>query len=895
MKTILFLVLMSFSTVLCGDSLAEGETGTPKSSGSTGYAISGTVKNTQGQLLKAAMVFVGEVADREGANDAIEELLPRNPDDMKHAMTAGNGRFQIKGIRAGTYVLWISHPDAARLVQKTVVGPGLTLPDEYVLSAGLDISGKVVDADGAPVKAVQVNANGAGSKETQTDSQGLFRISGLETGMYDVVVLEKEGEPAAASVNGVSAGSVDLQIALQRRSSVDVNVTLPDGKPAAGAAIRWMGSAVGSWFFSRGTDGSDDAARTDVDGSCTLDLKKGATYKITASLKGYPPCSSRVDLRAPESTNAVRAVRLTLPRGCAIKGRVLSAFDKKPVFNVFVRVPGDDPFHGMGNMVADVATSVTSADGSFQLVNVPAGIVNLVVSNTEAERRSAPLGAKKILVTVGGTNEVVIALAAPGSLRGTVLGAGKKPLRNARISMDALPDFSDWAFVMGGSPAVNLSARTDEAGRFEIKGIAPGRYVVSSFGNSATPAGAVSQRIVRIEGGVCAEIRMGEPTGSEGTFTISGKVEKGGKPFGKAIRMMAIPDNGVCDADTMMGISIGGSERRIDETGSYAFTGMTPGSYVYWISTNAEQGIGPWGREPFFNGVIDVQKGKTDYNISISSIVLSGRVTGMEGAPGQSLTRVFIVPSGSETPRKRMLNRFAYEGRDPSGKYSIDGLTEGIFDLYVWCHGGGPELDAEKYEKKVSIGPASSRHDIRLSVGVRLKGTVMAQNANQSAGDAVVLLDPSDLEPCGFTRVSPDGSFIMQALPVGEYLAMACKGDYAIETRKIQLKESAGFSATLVPGGDLRITVRGGPGKTVAGKRITLKTSGGESVVRCRSNYLGPLPLPPAVVLNPLNKDGVSDVKGLKPGSYLVGIEGSSKTVTAEVKALESRTAEIAL
>lgn len=229
---------------------------------------------------------------------------------------------------------------------------------------------------------------------------------------------------------------------------------------------------------------------------------------------------------------------------------------------------------------------------------------------------------------------------------------------------------------------------------------------------------------------------------------------------------------------------------------------------------------------------------------------------------------------------QQMLVRYAVS--DKEGRYKLDCLLEGTYDLYVQ-HDAGTVIIRE-----IKIGKSSEQKDIILQPGVKVSGTISIQGGNDAAEVMIMVLDVERDEPRSYAMTDADGKFeIEQSMPAGDYVILAYKDGYAIESEKITLKEPFTYKANLVPGGDVQVTVKSGGGKNISGSRIFIKTEDGRKVHRTYSFGRMDFGAYSGFNIKPLDKNGTTEIKGLKPGKYIIGVEKSDKTATVEVKALE--------
>ncbi|MEW6746386.1 MAG: carboxypeptidase regulatory-like domain-containing protein [Planctomycetota bacterium] len=114
----------------------------------------------------------------------------------RRARTAEDGSFKLGLLSAGTYQVFVSHPDFAdREVNDIVVARGQTTKiGDIVLSAGGAINGYAYDESGSPIAGATVTATSMekGQEGVQksglADAKGFFVIKSLRPGKYQVAI-----------------------------------------------------------------------------------------------------------------------------------------------------------------------------------------------------------------------------------------------------------------------------------------------------------------------------------------------------------------------------------------------------------------------------------------------------------------------------------------------------------------------------------------------------------------------------------------------------------------------------------------------------------------------------------------------------------------------------------
>jgi protocatechuate 3,4-dioxygenase beta subunit len=346
-------------------------------------------------VLQPGGEIAGRVVDAQGdpVDDADVESQatddPRwGPRGTSGRSDEGDGRFALRDVAAGTYVLQVRASGRGEASVTAVrVEPGRpTNVGTVVLNRGGVVQGVVVDVDGQGVVGATIQLEKdlemqAGRYETQTAVSGGFELRGVPPGKIHVLARH----PAFAAVKPVVADvdpekePVPVRIVLARGARLEGRAQRRDGSPFTGGRITVsnfeLGPAMG-W----------DPAAIAADGSFAVDHI--APGPATVNLMAFTPTSAMasgptanaltgiatqdVELREGETTTASFALRDVIVAGHVTRGG-------QPASGVHVSLR---PFQG-GSMMswgpgagrAVVAPSgppplnaTTREDGSFELL-----------------------------------------------------------------------------------------------------------------------------------------------------------------------------------------------------------------------------------------------------------------------------------------------------------------------------------------------------------------------------------------------------------------------------------------------------------------------------------------------------------------------------------------------
>ncbi|MFO0951704.1 MAG: carboxypeptidase regulatory-like domain-containing protein [Isosphaeraceae bacterium] len=404
-------------------------------------------------------------------------------------VTDADGRFELPAVSKRRYhEAFVVAPgrERKRILFEMSEGPVTDL--ELRLPRGARAVGRVLDLEGKPIAGAFVGRSTSGSILSltglwvQSDAQGHFEYDGLPlerttwmnaaaVGYQDSQrdgVRGNDGEPlpvefrlavnpVARARAGAGAGTpAQAKNATARsvdRRDVRGVVLGPGEKPVAGATVRW------------GLNRSGDAieARTDAEGQYRLELvpDTAGSLAVIPSRDDLAPASAQVPAGGEQT------VRVTLEPGHAARGYVRD--DRgEPFAGVMVLpiVGGEGP--GMNGLALWERQTRTDAKGRFEVKGLPAtGVLFTFLGDGVSDLRNHPVELDR---------ETVVVMSAAGAIRGKVVDAEGKPVRNFRVLLNASrerkPDDKFGGFFAGFC-GIGLSYTSDD-GSFLIRNLGAG-------------------------------------------------------------------------------------------------------------------------------------------------------------------------------------------------------------------------------------------------------------------------------------------------------------------------------------------------------------------------------------------------------------------------------------
>jgi RNA polymerase sigma factor (sigma-70 family) len=425
------------------------------------------------RLERSAPFLAGIVlaSDRKPVGGVSISVRPDHPENGgegdRWTRTGEDGRFEIAGSPArGTWTVSAYPPQGRGFPNTWVKLSGVEAGRrdvELSLGKALRIAGRVVGSDGLPALNIEVSARshdrnfGSG---TTTDGTGAFAVEGVEEGRYELYAgaPDERHEEAWASVcrdlpttvTDIEAGREDVVVRLEAGASISGVLVGEDGRPVSGAWITT--SAIRGQGPPRSRPGHFPCAgRTDAEGRFTIGGLFPMRYRLMR-VEGSAPSPTFTPLADGEDVVAgTTGVRLRIPPTGTISGRVVDE-SGKPVADVHVgAMRGNEGFAG----------AASGPDGTFELSGLDALQLHVVEASKPgvfAVERSDPVRP--------GARDVVLRMRRGLHATGRVVDAEGKPVGRVSILRFIAQDGSDFAI------------KTDDAGRFDVWGLAEGSYRV---------------------------------------------------------------------------------------------------------------------------------------------------------------------------------------------------------------------------------------------------------------------------------------------------------------------------------------------------------------------------------------------------------------------------------
>ncbi len=677
----------------------------------------------EGQVVTADMAPVG------GA----EVTLSTNP--RRTIKTEADGSFAFDGLLQRPYQLLATHADQfAGPVGVTVTAQ--TEPVVLVLQPGTAVDVLVVSADDrAPVGGATVELRSWVTRRATTDAAGRARIAGVPVDYYDVVAWAP-GYGRAHSWFFMPEGATAHTETIELRAGAAVGGVVVDAAGAPVADARVLYKSTNAWSVS--ADERYDAVVTGADGRFRVPALPAGTYWFNAHHAELAPGSSRpVTL---DGVNERTDVEVRMAPGGVIAGHVVDA-SGKPVPSAAVRVAGTGRNRWSRQVFADDG-------GAFELRALPRRELVLGALHDDAASPQVTVN----LTDTAEMRDLTVTLSVTGRIAGVVVDSAGEPVEGAQVWAVPQRPGDNWWAVRGLQREL-----TDAGGRFELRGLDDGRYVLR-----ANPPAVVAKGFAWMRN---------ETTAAVGDTDVRIELEATGGIEG----VVAFEDGTAPEAFTVrIGPDWMPPRPFANDDGAFSIADLPPGVYPLLV-----RGVGfePVQRDKVkvsAGGVTDlgtiaVRKGK----------VLSGRVVDGQGRPvlGAEVTAAHIlIGSGLEADSGRFGPQVGAGARtaltDAQGAFSLYGVGRGNLIVIAAHERLGRSSPMRLPKSNESVAGLT----LKLAGYGAIEGNVVGTDGNPI--DSVNIVVQSQTAPWSvmMVRSGTDGSYRLDRLAPDTYTVNAAPG-----------------------------------------------------------------------------------------------------------------------
>jgi protocatechuate 3,4-dioxygenase beta subunit len=249
-------------------------------------------------------------------------------------------------------------------------------------------------------------------------------------------------------------------------------------------------------------------------------------------------------------------------------------------------------------------------------------------------------------------------------------------------------------FAAGQKPVVELVSKAGDSihasevgpdGQFEVRGTAPGSYVLRASAGTESQSLTARQDISVVAADVEGLKLVPQPS-----FTLAGLLRIEGSAAGDPtqytvnLRQAELPE----DAGFFMSQDLFGTNASVDRIGNFAWKDVNPGKYIVQVFG----GDGQCFLKSVTLGGQDIATGFPATGPAALNLLVSSKGGTVEGAVVEKekdvdndhpVANVTVVAVPEEKYRK-LPHRFGIGSTDQHGRFTIRGLPPGSYTLYAW-------------------------------------------------------------------------------------------------------------------------------------------------------------------------------------------------------------------
>ncbi len=687
----------------------------------------GRVSTLQGEAIAGARVTLTK-QEAGGSTMVMRRVGERAASDAEATSDAG-GRFTLADLPAGRFELDVT---AAGFAGSKV--PGIEVPavagevdlGTVKLAGGSPVEGRVVGPQGQPIEGAEVfvldgmmgmmplSRWAVTGLEPAASSapDGFFRVEDRAAGQKVDLAVRHSGYTVERALGVLAPTEEPVVITLRPASAIRGRVVNADGDPVAEAQLQLIMERAGggmSFMTSLGNTTTGDDGRFAIE-----DVDPG-TVRINVNATGYLPFE-RAGVEVPAGKD-LDGLELVLRPGATVLGTVTTP-DGLPAIGAYVSVVVEQ--RGSPMRMAGGAAE-TDGEGRYRLEGVEPGPRTLEAQHDELDRAVADLEVR------AGENQLDLRLGGGQEVSGRVVGSGGQPVGSASVSLAAPGQ-------MGGG---NRGAITDAGGLFTITGVPDGTYEAMAThadygdGRTAAPltvAGApvsgitielpVGATVVgALRGLSMAEVARTQVWASQqqtrsgrqgtvsydgryriaglvpGDWTVSGRLQEGGRQAQGRVTIAAGVEEETLDLDFEGGLKLSGRVReegraaagalvmargkdvsgsaqgRTDQAGAYRVENLRPGRYDVEVFA-PESGLRG-------NQTVTLERDQ-ELDFDLRGTRVSGRV--LEAGSGDPIPGVSISVEAVDESAERIPFRGSVS-TDEGGRFSVNVSSDGAWKL----------------------------------------------------------------------------------------------------------------------------------------------------------------------------------------------------------------------
>lgn len=697
--------------------LAPGEAGAREVTLQRSGTVHGRVLGPDGAGLAQAEVGLWPRLETEMPwFDPLEDFLRygRMPSSIPEELRAtcdAEGRFEIESARAGDYLV-LARADGLRAATSrrlTVEPRGRADAGEVRLVRGHELAVLVKDPAGAPVEGARVSWRSGetvmgmlteASDPVSTDAEGRAVLAGLPSSELTATVEHFSYARERSDFSfllGTEFVPKTWEVTLRAGASL-AGTVLSAGVPVQGARVRVLqpreeAGVIGSLISD------EDSVTSGEDGGFRFERLPPGAWRINVEHDDHARLTTPpIELLEGENPPQL----LQLAPGATLVVTVLDE-DGVKVEAATVLAQRTEDFQS--------ETATTDASGVAVIEHLPSGTWTLmrVDQMQDQNPQDLRLDLKFVYVTLADDEVREVQLGGP-VLRADVSGlltAGNDPLAKHTI-------------VLIGNGGVRTE-RSDEDGRYEIKGVALGDYLVSV----TTTLGGGSSWFGGLEVSAPGTLQHDIVLPSAAVEVIVLDAATGAPIAGVPVNLR--PEDGSSVS--------GGAFQKSDGDGMARFSLLVPGRYLAAVGNLAMPMLG--GGESYGSvtvpGIVVAAENAGTQRVEArlpQPAQLRVRVAGPDGA---YLAGAHVHCLGADG---QALNFFSTKGTNAKGVVELGGLPPGP-QRFLARH---PQIGSQEFSVMLTAGELA-KHEVRLTGGVTLRVSVTDADGAPIAGVLAVAMD----------------------------------------------------------------------------------------------------------------------------------------------------------
>ena len=625
------------------------------------------------------------------------------------------GFYMIKAEKADFIVQYYDHSETLLRAKAVALAKNDTLANvSFHLSPGAAISGTVYFSDGiTPLSGAAVSISKIGDVrqpisfgQTITDANGNYRIGSLASGGY-LVLATREGYLPEFWQDAVKPADADTLKLAAPEEKTGINFSLSQTSAIAGIitsettnvpiADAYVAAYSQTSFGGRHLRPAGKA-RSDENGIYIIPLQPG-NYLLTVEASGYVTewfdNVTTADLATPVSvTNGEHTLaNFQLKDWGGLSGKVTDAITTLPLSGATIQAFNEE----RGFIQRRFYETTSLADGTYEFSGLPSGRYILMAKAAGYLKeywQEADSLRNATIVTMADGNDVTgidFTLVAGASIAGVITGAADRmPLAGAFIE------------AQSKNGRIRMTAQSDLEGKYTIKGLESGSYLVNASLPGYIPQWYDSV-LTRSE---ATPVVTDPPNASSGIDFSLSKIA----PLPRSISGIIVDDSTslpVANAQ-IMAIPVRALTwpRRTLSTkdGAYSFTGLSTGQYVLLISARGYQGefyddVRSWRDAKVLEVMKDQELTGIDIGLSPQSrgaYQLAGQVVDNSGAPVEGA--LVTLTAGDQNVAS------AVTAED--GQYSFEDVPADSYSLMVSAAGyedSTPSVESLALSGKINV------------------------------------------------------------------------------------------------------------------------------------------------------------------------------------------------